>query len=157
MMTDQELMQIAIAESEKGDWPYGACIATNAGELVVQGHNSSNEWMDPTAHAEMVVIREAAKQLQTLNFNGYTLYTSSESCPMCASAEIWAGFSRVVYGASIEQLLAVGQPQIRIVSAQVNIATEASGSQSIAPYQLTGGVLAEQAIQVVENWNPTQN
>lgn len=139
-MNDEQLMQIAIEESRKGDWPYGAVIAKD-GEIIVQGHNLTRQNTDPTAHAEIVVIREAAKRLNSKSLRGCTLYTSSESCPMCASAEIWAGVSRVVYGASIAQLISIGQRQIRIVAAQVNLSGYAS-------YELEGGLLADQALQV---------
>ena len=101
-----------------------------------------------TQDSEVVVIREATKRLNQLSLKGYTLYTSSESCPMCASAEIWAGVSRVVYGASIQQLISIGQPQIEILAAQVNLS-------GYAHYELKGGVLAEQALQVVANWSPS--
>ena len=145
-MNDIQLMQVAIEESKKGDWPYGAVIAKD-GEIIVQGHNSSQEQLDPTAHAEMVVIREATKRLGKLSLEGYTLYTSSESCPMCASAEIWAGLTRVVFGATIQQLIAAGQPQIAISASQID-------SASHRHYELTGGILAEEALQVVKDWQP---
>jgi tRNA(adenine34) deaminase len=80
-----------------------------------------------------------------VELRGYTLYTSSESCPMCTDAAIWAGVSCVVLGASIQQLIDVGQPQIKtscgalIKTAFINV-------------ELTGGVLAEEALKVVRDW-----
>ncbi len=110
-MDDTEFMRIAIEESKNGDWPYGAVIVKD-GAIVVKGFNTATRDRDPTAHAEVNVIRAALKTIPELSLKGYTLYTSSESCPMCTGAIVWAGVSRVVFGASIQQLIDVGQPQI---------------------------------------------
>jgi len=57
---------------------------------------------DPSAHAEVRVIRLAAKRLKTISLAGYTLYSTCEPCPMCMSAALWARLDRVVFGATIE-------------------------------------------------------
>ena len=136
---DEHFMRVAIEQSKLGNYPYGAVLVKD-NELKFKAHNTGND--DPTAHAEINLIREATKALGTASLRGYTLYTSSESCPMCAAAEIWAGVSRVVYGASIQQLIEVGQSQIEISSSTVNQA-------GFIHYELTGGVLAEEALAVV--------
>ena len=92
------------------------------------------------------MIRAALRAIPELSLQGYTLYTSSESFPMCTAAAIWAGISRVVFGASIQQLIDVGQPQID-TSAQALIRT------AFTSVELTGGVLAAEALQVVQNWS----
>jgi tRNA(Arg) A34 adenosine deaminase TadA len=143
-MNDAEFMRIAIEESNKGDWPYGAVLVKD-GAIVVQGCNTATRDRDPTAHAEINVIRAALRAIADLSLRGYTLYTSSESCPMCTGAAIWAGVSRIVFGASIQQLLAVGQPQI-------NTSSEALIRTAFLNVELTGGVLAAEALQVVQNW-----
>src|SRR5438270_10944464 len=140
-MDDTDYMRIAIEESAKGDWPYGAVIV-NEGAILVKGFNTATRDRDPTAHAEVNVIRAAFRTISGLSLTGCTLYTTSESCPMCTGAFLWAGLSRVVFGASIQQLIDVGQPQI------------ATSSQSIIrtafrKVESTWGVLAERAFGVV--------
>jgi len=100
MNKDKEFLQQAIRISENnvehGDGPFGAVltkddvIISSAGNRVI----SSN---DPTAHAEINVIREAAEKLNTFDLNGCTIYCSCEPCPMCLSAIYWAHLDRIVY------------------------------------------------------------
>ncbi len=143
-MNDTEFMQLAIEESKNGDWPYGAVIVKD-GAIVVKGFNTATRDRDPTAHAEVNVIRAALKVIPDLSLKGYTLYTSSESCPMCTGAIVWAGVSRVVFGASIQQLIDVGQPQI-------NTSCGALINTAFINVELTGGVLADEALKVVRDW-----
>ena len=144
-MDDTEFMRFAIEESKKGDWPYGAVIVKD-GAIVVKGFNTATRDRDPTAHAEVNVIRVALRSIPESSLNGYTLYTSSESCPMCTGAIIWAGVSRVVFGASIQELIEAGQPQI-------NTSSEALIKTSFVSVELTGGVLADEALKVVRDWS----
>jgi guanine deaminase len=145
-MTDDDFMWIAIEESKKGDWPYGAVIVKE-GVIVARGFNTTKRDRDTTAHAEVNAIRAAVGGIPELSLRGCTLYSSSESCPMCTGAEIWAGVSRVVYGASIQQLIDVGQPQINTPSAA--LIKSASFNNDI---ELVGGVLATEALKVVQDW-----
>ena len=147
-MNDEYFMHIAIEESKKGDWPYGAILVKD-GIVLAKAFNTVNRDQDTTAHAEVNVIRKALKKIPGLSLQGYTLYSSSESCPMCSSAEIWSAVSRVVYGASIQQLIEIGQPQISISSATVI----RSGFVDI---ELQGGILAKEALNVVKNHCPTE-
>ncbi len=144
-MNDTEFMRIAIEESKKGDWPYGAVIVKD-GAIVVKGFNTTTRDRDTTAHAEVNVIRAALLAIPDLSLKGYTLYTSSESCPMCTGAAIWAGVSRVVFGASIQQLIDAGQPQI-------NTSSAALIKTAFIQVELTGGVLAAEALKVVRDWS----
>ncbi|NOQ16022.1 MAG: nucleoside deaminase [Methyloprofundus sp.] len=142
-MNDEYFMRLAIAESKKGDWPYGAVLIKD-GVIIATAFNTANRDRDTTAHAEVNVIRKALKLMPELSLQGCTLYSSSESCPMCTSAEIWSGVSRVVYGASIQQLVAIGQPQITIASATIIDA-------GFVKIELQGGILAAEALEVVKN------
>ena len=144
-MNDAEFMRIAIEESKKGNWPYGAVIVKD-GLIVVKGFNTTTRDRDVTAHAEVNVIRAALQIVPDLSLHGCTLYTSSESCPMCTGATIWAGVSRVVFGASIQQLIEVGQPQI-------STSSEAIVKTAFINVELTGGVLAADALMVVRDWS----
>jgi tRNA(adenine34) deaminase len=100
-MSPEEIMQVAIAEAQKSGTPYGAAIVKD-NKIVETGFNTVEPDQDPTAHAEINVIRKLVSRLggaETLSaLQGYTLYTTCEPCPMCAATCIWAGLSEIVYG-----------------------------------------------------------
>ena len=77
--------------------PFGAVVVRN-GKIVGRGWNQVTSTNDPTAHAEMVAIRDACKRLKTFQLDDCELYTSCEPCPMCLSAIYWARFQKVYYG-----------------------------------------------------------
>lgn len=79
--------------------PFGA-VVVRAGEIVAEGVNCVTFTNDPTAHAEVVAIREACRKLQLFELKGYEIYTSSEPCPMCLGAIYWARLDRVYFGNS---------------------------------------------------------
>ncbi len=87
--------------------PFGAVIVRN-GEVVGQGWNQVVASQDPTAHAEIVAIRDACRRMATHNLEGGTLYTSCEPCPMCLSAAYWARLERIVYAATRQDAAAAG-------------------------------------------------
>ena len=76
--------------------PFGAVVARD-GEIVAEGSNRVLSATDPTAHAEIVAIREAARAQGDFDLSGCTLYASCEPCPMCLGAILWARIDRVVY------------------------------------------------------------
>lgn len=77
--------------------PFGAIIVDKEGNIIAKGNNRVLANNDPTAHAEVVAIREACKKLGTYDLAEYTLYTSCEPCPMCLSAIIWSNIKEVYY------------------------------------------------------------
>ena len=86
-----------ITNNEGG--PFGAVIVSSKnGEIISNGNNKVLSQKDPTAHAEIVAIREACKKLNTYDLSDYILYTSCEPCPMCLSAIIWSNIKNVYYG-----------------------------------------------------------
>ena len=97
---DRRFMQIAIDLSviniEEGGGPFGAVIVRD-GKLISKGANRVVPNNDPTAHAEVVAIRNACQALGTFDLSGCTVYTSCEPCPMCLSALYWAGIERICY------------------------------------------------------------
>ena len=103
-MTGEDLvwMRLAIAQGEaaleKGEVPIGAVIVKEE-RVLAAAHNRTEGDRDPTAHAEILAIREAAQVLGGWRLPGTTLYVSVEPCPMCAGAIIQARIPRVVYGA----------------------------------------------------------
>jgi len=76
--------------------PFGAIIARN-GEVIAEGHNQVTSSNDPTAHAEVIAIRAACRQLTSFSLQGCEMYTSCEPCPMCLGAIYWARLDRVYY------------------------------------------------------------
>ena len=77
--------------------PFGAVIVDKDGNVISNGNNQVLLTKDPTAHAEIVAIREACRKLKTYDLSGYQLYTSCEPCPMCLSAIIWSNVKNVYY------------------------------------------------------------
>lgn len=94
----QALKQARIA-AMAGEVPVGA-VAIYDGKLIAEGHNVKESHQDPTAHAELIVLREAADYLGNWRLAGVTLYSTLEPCPMCAGAMIQARLERLVYGAT---------------------------------------------------------
>ena len=92
---------IALAKEagESGEIPVGAVIVNIEGVAIATGVNRKERDQDPTAHAEIVAIREAARALHDWHLNGCTLYVTLEPCPMCAGAILQARVSTLVYGA----------------------------------------------------------
>lgn len=98
-----KFMQIAKENADKGilnneGGPFGAVIVDENNNIISNGNNQVLNQKDPTAHAEIVAIREACKKLNTYDLSNCTLYTSCEPCPMCLSAIIWANIKKVYYG-----------------------------------------------------------
>ena len=102
-MTDADFMREALVEAKKaydlGEIPIGA-VLVHDGEIISRHHNRREMDHDATAHAEMLVIREACDALERWRLTGCTLYVTIEPCPMCAGAIINSRIDRVVYGAS---------------------------------------------------------
>ncbi|KST65457.1 nucleoside deaminase [Mastigocoleus testarum] len=97
-MTPEEIMRVAIAQAEKSKTPFGAVIVKD-NQIVEQAGNTVEQDADPTAHAEVNVIRKLTSRLKTSSFNeGYILYSTCEPCAMCAATCFWAGISEIVYG-----------------------------------------------------------
>jgi tRNA(Arg) A34 adenosine deaminase TadA len=111
-MNDEDFMRDAIRLSLEGvrsgrGGPFG-CVVVRAGQIVARGSNQVTSTCDPTAHAEVVAIREACKALGTFHLPDCTLYTSCEPCPMCLSAIYWARIPAVYYGNDRQDAAAIG-------------------------------------------------
>ncbi len=96
------------AASGAGDQPYGA-VVVRAGQIVGQAPSRVVTAGDPTAHAEMEAIRDAARRLGSRNLSGCILYSSSRACPMCEAAAYWAGIDGMKYGRSAQD---AGRPSL---------------------------------------------
>lgn len=102
LLQDRRFMRAALLEAgyalRLGEVPVGAVVVAG-GRVVGRGHNLRETSRDPTAHAEMVAIREAARLLDTWRLTAASLYVTLEPCPMCAGAIVQSRLSRLVYGA----------------------------------------------------------
>jgi tRNA(adenine34) deaminase len=96
-------MRLALAEADlavlHGDVPVGAVVVSPAGVVLASAHNRREELGDPTAHAELLAVREATRGLGGWRLEGATVYVTLEPCPMCAGALVNARIARLVYGA----------------------------------------------------------
>ncbi len=105
-------MEKALQEEMKGvkkqhGGPFGAVIIKN-NRIISKGHNEVLKQKDPTCHAEIVAIRKACKNLNTLDLKGCILYTTCEPCPMCLSAIIWANIDKVYYACTKKDAKKIG-------------------------------------------------
>jgi guanine deaminase len=111
-MSQENHMREAIKLAETGmrsgrGGPFG-CVVVRRGEIVGRGHNRVTSTNDPTAHAEVVAIRDACSQLETFQLTDCELYTSCEPCPMCLAAIYWARIPTVYYGNTRGDAAAIG-------------------------------------------------
>lgn len=99
---DEAMMREALGEAAAaatdGEVPVGAIVVLN-GRIIARGRNRSIRDCDPTAHAEIVALREAAAAIGNYRLTGVTVYATVEPCAMCAGALVWARVARLVYGA----------------------------------------------------------
>jgi tRNA(Arg) A34 adenosine deaminase TadA len=147
-MTDQEAMRLAISVCREGiraaQSPFG-CVIVVEGSVVAASHNSVRRDLDPTAHAEINAIRDAAHALATIDLSHATLYTTCEPCPMCLAASHWARVSRVVFGASIADAESSGFREMPIPALTL-------ASMGKAQMQFDAGVLRDECVSLFAEW-----
>lgn len=101
-LDDERFIRIAIEEAKKaeliGEVPIGALVVGERGEIISRAHNLRETSLDPTAHAEIIAIREAAKKNLSWRLSGKTLYVTLEPCVMCMGAIILSRIKRLVFG-----------------------------------------------------------
>jgi tRNA(adenine34) deaminase len=140
----EHFMRIALNEArmaaESGEVPVGAVIE-RGGEVIAVAGNEREELRDPTAHAEMIAIREAARSLGGWRLPGCTIYVTIEPCPMCAGAIYQARIERLVFGAPDEKAGATGTLMDITRDPRLNHQTE-----------VTGGVLADECAAVMREF-----
>ncbi len=124
-------LELAESAASRGEVPVGAVI-TKEQEIVAEGHNLTVTSQDPTAHAELVVIREAAQKLGDWRLTECTLYVTLEPCAMCAGALVLSRLRRLVFGAS--------DPKAGMVESLGNLVQDERLNHWI---EVTGGTLAE--------------
>jgi tRNA(adenine34) deaminase len=108
---DIRFMRLAIQQAREGEETDGGAqvgaLLVRDGLVAASGFNEGDMRHDPTAHAEMVVIRRLCSQFKTTALEGYTLYCTLQPCGMCSMACLWAGLSRIVYGAGRDDVNSV--------------------------------------------------
>ena len=104
----QQAISLAKETATKGDVPVGALVVDNSGKIIGQGANLREQENDPTAHAEIVAIRNAAKKLGNYRLDELTMVVTLEPCGMCAGAIAQSRIKRLVFGSFDEKYGAVG-------------------------------------------------
>jgi tRNA(adenine34) deaminase len=144
VLSDEHWMQIALnlahQAAQNGEVPVGAVVVKD-GQMVGQGYNSPIQRHDPTAHAEMVAMREAALNLGNYRLSGCQLFVTVEPCTMCAGAIAHARFSRLIYGAS--------EPRSGAIASVMQFLDHPASHQHT---QVTAGVLAEPCAKVMRDF-----
>jgi tRNA(adenine34) deaminase len=142
---DRELMRLALAEArvagEAGDVPVGAVVVDPTGEVIGRGHNQREVRGDPTLHAEVVAIRDAASRRDGWRLAGCTLVVTLEPCTMCAGAIGLARLDRLVYGAADPKAGAVGSLWDVVRDRRLNHRPE-----------VVSGVLEDQCAELLRDW-----
>lgn len=148
-MDDTKFMRMAIKKATvgigRGQAPFGACIVLN-GKKVAVAHNRVWADLDITAHAEMVAIRKACRALGTIDLTGSVIYSTCEPCPMCFSACHWAGISRIVYGAEIQDAKDFGFNELFIPS-------QVMSRFDRDDISIKGGMLREDCVDLFKTWS----
>jgi tRNA(adenine34) deaminase len=142
-VTDQKFMRLAISEalSSFPDVPVGAILLGPTGKMVAKNSNRRIRDNDPSAHAELLVIREATGDLGDWRLDGYTLFVTLEPCAMCATAICDSRISRVVFGAWDKRLGAAG-------SKYDILRDSAHGGQT----EVTAGVLEHECARLLSDF-----
>jgi tRNA(adenine34) deaminase len=145
MQNSEELMRLAIdvakSATRTGDVPVGAIVINSDGVLIGKGSNEREANNDPTAHAEIVAIRNAASRLQNSRLDGCTLIVTLEPCAMCAGAIAQSRISKVIFGAWDEKAGAVG-----------SIWDVLRDPRSIFKVEVTAGVLNEECADLLTDF-----
>ena len=146
MHNDPELMNLALAEAraalEHGDVPIGALVVrTETGEVLASRHNEREFAHDPTAHAEILALHDAAQKVGDWRLNGCTLVVTLEPCPMCAGAAVLARVDRIVFGPT--------DPKAGACGTLYNVANDPRLNHRI---ELEPGVLAEECGAILKEF-----
>jgi tRNA(adenine34) deaminase len=141
---DQQFMKLAIEQAkiaeENGDVPIGAVIV-HQNQIIGKAYNQREQLKDPTAHAEIIALTQAAAFLESWRLNGCTMYVTLEPCPMCAGALVLARMDKLVYGCD--------DPKTGAVKSLYNIATDGRLNHRL---KVTSGVLADQCSQQLQEF-----
>ena len=138
---------IALAEAagEAGEVPVGAVIVGAAGEILAEAENRRQREGDPTAHAEVLALRQAGRSIGTWQLQTCTLYVTLEPCPMCSGAIVQARLGLLVYGAD--------DPKTGAVRTVLNLPDSAASNHRLP---VIGGILESTCRQQLQSWFAAQ-
>ena len=134
-------LQIAQQAQEHNDVPVGALVVNQSGEIIGSGKNEREKSNDPLAHAELMAIRDAAKNLNSYRFDDLTLVVTLEPCAMCAGAIAQSRFSRLVFGAFDEKAGAVGSVWDLI-----------RDQRALSKIEVVSGILQDECAQLLKDF-----
>jgi len=141
---DEQFMQLAIESAkiaeENGDVPIGAIIVHND-TIIAKAYNQREQLQDPTAHAEIIALTQAAAALENWHLNGCTIYVTLEPCPMCAGALVLSRMDRLVYGCD--------DPKTGACKSLYNIVQDDRLNHRL---EVTSGVLADECSQILQEF-----
>lgn len=141
---DTVMMRLALNEAEQaaaiGEVPIGA-VVYRGDQVIAKAHNMREHWADPTAHAEMIALREASKKLGTWRLDGCRLAVTLEPCPMCAGALVNSRLQAVVYG--------ITDPKMGCVETLHHLLDTEAFNHRV---QWHGGVLAEESLTLLQSF-----
>ncbi len=140
----KEAIDLSIKSVENGGGPFGAVIIKNS-EIISKSVNRVTKDNDPTAHAEILAIREAAKQLKTFDLSGCTIYCSCEPCPMCFGAIYWARIDKIFYACNRDDAKKYGFDDEHLYK-EIKLPT---GQREISFSQL----LRKEAMEAFKKWD----
>jgi len=141
----REAIRLADEHSQQRDGgPFGAVVVRD-GIVIGRGWNQVTSTNDPTAHAEVIAIRAACRELRDFRLSGCVLYASCEPCPMCLAAAYWARVDRLVYAATRADAAAVGFDDARLYQELA----KPVGARELTTSQL----LRDEAVAVMQRWN----
>jgi tRNA(adenine34) deaminase len=141
---DEVFMRQALAEAQlayqQGEVPIGAVVVKDCA-VIGRGYNRRETWRDPTAHAEVIAIRQAAAALRAWRLTGCTLYVTIEPCAMCAGAIVLSRLERLVYGAD--------DPKAGAVVSLYEITADERLNHRVA---VTAGILADECSDIIRRF-----
>jgi tRNA(adenine34) deaminase len=141
---DEKYMRIAIDQAriaeENGDVPIGAVIVHN-GQIIAKAYNQREQLQDPTAHAEIIALTQAASALENWHLTGCTMYVTLEPCCMCAGALVLARIDRLIYGCD--------DPKSGAIKSLYNIVQDSRLNHRV---EVTTGVLADECSALLQDF-----
>ena len=141
---DEQYMRIAIDQAkiaeENGDVPIGAVIVRK-NQIIAKAYNQREQLQDPTAHAEIIALTQAAATLENWHMNGCTMYVTLEPCPMCAGALVLSRMDKLVYGCD--------DPKTGAVKSLYNIVTDERLNHRL---EVTSGVMADKCAKQLQDF-----
>jgi tRNA(Arg) A34 adenosine deaminase TadA len=148
---DRHYLQLAVELSggyrdDRRRWPFGAIVVAR-GRLISRGVNQVAELNDPTAHAEIMALRDAAAGLRSHAIDDGVLYSSAEPCPMCLAAAYWARITRIVFAATVGDVAQSGFEDLTIYD-QLRMPTQRRSIPEVSD----GSDLRAAAVAVLHDW-----